>query len=138
MKLTILVALFAVFASQAYAATHHSGHRGSRGGRAADTWETNCLHPRIDKLKPAHLATVAPGSEFSFVISNIDEPAKQISVQVKQQTVDFTSEFKDPNYLIKGKIPVTLQNTAARIDVKINAKATACRSADGWLVKISE
>ena len=135
MKITILVALFAVYVSQAYAATHHSGHR---GGRAADTWETNCLHPRIDKLKPAHLATVAPGSEFSFVISNIDDPSKQISIQVKQQAVDFTTEYKDPNYLIKGKIPASLQNTAARIDVKINAKATACRSAEGWLVKISE
>ena len=134
-NIIMLVALFVVYVSQAYAASHHSGHRGSR---AASTWDTNCVHSRIDKLKPAHLATVAPGSEFSFVISNIDDPSKQISILVKQQIVDFTTEFKDPNYLVKGKIPAALRNTAARIDVKINAKATACRSAEGWLVKISE
>lgn len=131
-KICILAAMLAVTLSDAYATSHHGGHRGR------NTWATSCVHPRIDKMQPAHLATVAPGSAFSFVISNIEDPTKQISVQVKQQDVDFVTEFIDPNYVIKGKIPSSLSNTAARIDVKINAKASTCRSTEGWLVKISE
>ena len=133
-KILILAALFAVSLPNAQAASHHSGHR---AGRAASTWDTTCLHPRLDKVQPAHLATVAPGSAFSFLIYNIEDP-KHVSVEVKRQPVDVTFELKDTFYLVKGKLPSTLSNTAARIDIKINAKASACRAADGWLIKISE
>jgi hypothetical protein len=132
-KIILLAALFAVSLPYANAASHHGGHR----GRAASTWDTNCLHPRLDKLQPAHLATVAPGSEFSFLIYNIEDP-KHVTVEVKRQPVDVTFELKDSFYVVKGKIPANLSNTAARIDVKINAKASACRAAEGWLIKISE
>jgi hypothetical protein len=133
-KMHLLVALLAVSLPDAYATSHHGGHR---AGRGASTWDSNCLHPRLDKVQPARLATVAPGSAFSFLIYNIEDP-KHVSVEVKRQPVDVKFEFKDPFYVVRGKIPPNLSNTAARIDVKINAKASSCRAAEGWLIKISE
>jgi hypothetical protein len=131
-KIHILATLLTVTAFDAHAIMDHSRHRGSSGSSNA-----TCLHPRLDKMQPAHLATVSPGGAFSFLIYNIDDP-KQVTVEVKKQPVDVVFELKDTFYVVKGKIPDSLRNTAARIDVKINAKATSCRAADGWLVKISE
>lgn len=116
-------------------AVDHSAHGGMAGG--GDSSGAACIKPHLDKLKPQRLATVTPGSEFSFVAFNIDNP-EQISVTVKHQPVDVETEFKDPFYVIKGKIPEGLHNTAARIDVKIDSKYHSCRLQDGWLVKISE
>jgi hypothetical protein len=131
-KILALAALFAISLLDAQAASHHGGHRGrpAMGG-------ATCIRPQLSKMQPAHLATVTPGSEFSFVISNIDDPGL-ISVKVKQQAVDVKTEFKDPNYIVKGKIPASLHNTAARVDVKIDSAISSCRAEDGWLVKISE
>jgi hypothetical protein len=133
-KMHILAALFAVTLFDAHAGMDHSAHRG--GGAKAETGGASCVRPLLSKMKPAHLSTVAPGSEFSFVVSNIDDP-NQVSVQVKKQAVDIITEFKDPFYVVKGKIPDSLHNTAARVDVKIDSKVASCRAADGWLLKIS-
>ena len=129
----ILAALLAVLLFDAHAAMDHGAHGGGKsamGGAA-------CLRPLLSKMQPAPLATVAPGSAFSFVVSNIDNP-KQVSVQVKRQAVDVVAEFKDPYYVVRGKIPDSLRNTAARVDVKIDSKVASCRAAEGWLLKISE
>jgi hypothetical protein len=134
-KKQILAALFAVTLIDAQAAMDHSAHRGK--GARAETGGTSCVRPLLSKMKPTHLSTVAPGSEFSFVVSNIDDP-DQVSVQVKKQDVAITTEFKDPFYVVKGKIPDSLRNTAARVDVKIDSKVSSCRAAEGWLLKISE
>jgi hypothetical protein len=131
-KKQLLAAMFAVTLFDANAAMDHSGHQG--GGESSGA---NCVRPHLDKIKPAHLADVSPGSEFSFVVFNIDDP-KQVTVKVKQKPVDVETEFKDPFYVVKGKIPSSLHNTAARIDVKIDSKHTPCRAEQGWLVKISE
>jgi hypothetical protein len=133
-KTHILAGLLAVTVIDAHALMDHSRHRGGRGGSSNSVV---CIHPRLDKMQPAHLATVAPGSAFSFLIYNIEDP-KHVSVEVKRQPVDVTFELKDSFYVVKGKLPDSLSNTAARIDVKVNAKARSCRSADGWLIKISE
>jgi hypothetical protein len=136
-KMQMLAAMFAVslFDVNTAIAEVHSGHGGGSGG--GDSSDASCLHPHFDKIQPAPLATVAPGSEFSFVVFNIDDP-KQVSVKVKQKPVDVETEFKDPFYVVKGKIPDSLRNTAARIDVKINSKYSSCRAEQGWLLKISE
>ena len=121
---------------EAYASEHHSGHGGgggSGGGSSAGT----CLKPRLGKFLPPHLATVAPESEFSFLAFNIDKP-EQIAVTVKNIPVDVTAEFKDPYYLIKGKIPASLVNTAARINIKVSAKSPHCEAENGWLLKIAD
>jgi hypothetical protein len=132
-KSYLLATLFAVTVFDANAAMDHSQHRG--GG--TEMGSATCVRPQLSKMQPAHLSTVTPGSAFSFVLSNIDDP-KQVSVQIKKQDVDFITEFKDPYYVIKGKIPDSLRNTAARVDVKIDSKIASCRATEGWLVKISE
>lgn len=116
------------------AAMDHSQHRGS--SIKAETGGMGCVRPQLSNMQPAHLATTAPGSNFSFVVSNLQDP-NHVSVQVKKQDVDIKTEFKDPFYIVRGKIPESLRNTAARIDVKIDSKVPSCRAADGWLVKIS-
>ncbi len=134
-NLHLYVVLCTLFVGEtAVAAMDHSRHR---GGRGAGMGSASCLRPQISKMIPAHLATVAPGSDFSFVLSNIDDP-EQIFVEIKKQPVKVTAEFKDPFYVVKGKIPASLHDTAARVDVKIESKIASCRAADGWLLKISE
>ena len=116
------------------ASEHHSGHGG--GARGSSTPNT-CEKARLNKFLPPHLATVVPEAEFSFLVFNIDKP-EQVSVTVKNIPVDFTAEFKDPFYLIKGKLPASLVNTAARINIKVSAKSNHCEAEDGWLLKIAD
>ncbi|MGR8997869.1 MAG: hypothetical protein ACU88J_02320 [Gammaproteobacteria bacterium] len=119
--------------SGANAAEHHSGHGGgSGGGGSAGT----CGKPHLGKFMPPHLATIAPEGEFSFIVSNIDKP-EQIAVTIKNIPVEVAAEYKDPFYLIKGKIPASLVNTAARINIKVSAKSPHCEAENGWLLKVS-
>lgn len=120
--------------STAYAAEHHSGHNMAAGG---GTGENGCLKPQLTKFLPANLAIVAPGSAFSFWAFNV-EKAEQIKVTVKNIPVDVTIEDKEAFFLVKGKLPAELVNTAARINIKVNAKIPRCNGENGWLVKIAE
>ena len=120
----------------ANASEHHSGHGGGSGGGGGDSSGT-CGKPNLGKFMPPHLATIAPEGEFSFRVFNIDKP-EQISVTVKNIPVEVTAELKDPYYLVKGKIPAALVNTAARINIKVSAKSPHCEAENGWLLKISD
>jgi len=120
----------------AYATEHHSGHGGGSGGGGGGTAGT-CGKPHLGKFMPPHLATIAPEGEFSFRVFNIDKP-EQISVTVKNIPVDIAADYKDPYYLIKGKMPASLVNTAARINIKVSAKSPHCEAENGWLLKISD
>ncbi len=117
------------------ASEHHSGHGGGSGGGGSTA--STCGKPQLGKFLPPHLATIAPGGEFTFRVSNIDKP-EQIAVTVKNIPVEVTAEFKDPYYVITGKIPASLVNTAARINIKVSAKSPHCEAEDGWLLKISD
>ena len=118
------------------AAEHHSGHGGGSGGGGGGTAGT-CGKPHIGKFLPPHLATIAPEGEFTFLVFNIDKP-EQVAVTVKNMPVEVTAEFKDPYYLFTGKMPASLVNTAARINIKVSAKSPHCEAEDGWLLKISD
>jgi hypothetical protein len=131
--LPVLVSFFAI--SAANATEHHSGHGGGAAGSGGSS--TQCTKPHVSKFLPAHLATVVPGSDFSFVAFNIYKP-EQVEVTVKKAPVEVTSEFKDPFYIFRGKLPAELRNTAARIDVKVRSKNPHCETENGWLVKIAE
>lgn len=136
MKIIILAAILMAFSViDAQAAMDHSAHRGR--GAKAETGGAACVRPHISKMQPAHLSTVAPGAEFSFVVSSLDDP-DEVFVEVKRQPVEVNVEFVNPYYLIKGKLPDTLRNTAARVDIKIDSKVSSCRAEDGWLLKITE
>jgi len=119
----------------ANASEHHSGHGGGGAGGGGGS-AASCGKPHLGKFLPPHLATVVPEAEFSFLVFNIDKP-EQVSVTVKNMPVEVTAEFKDPYYLIKGKLPASLVNTAARISVKVSAKSPHCEAENGWLLKIS-
>ncbi|MDO9269998.1 MAG: hypothetical protein Q7T96_12910 [Methylobacter sp.] len=138
MKTPRLLALFFIVScfnvSAGHAAEHHSGHGASTGGGGG---ENACLKPQLTKFLPANMATVAPGSAFSFLAFNVEKP-EQIKVTVKTLPVEVTTEDKDTFYLVKGKLPAELVNTTARINIKVNAKVSRCNGENGWLVKIAE
>ena len=133
-KLLISMTLIAFLSSGVVTASeHHSGHGGgpkSSGGSAS-----TCGKPQLAKFSPAHLANVAPESIFSFYAYNIDKP-EYVSATVKNIPVELRAEFKDPFYLIKGKLPASLVDTAARINIKVTGKSPHCEAEDGWLLLI--
>lgn len=110
----------------------HADHGGNGGGGAS-----SCLKLKIDQLKPAALSETAPESEFSFTASGIESP-DALSVLVKKIPVKVNTEFKDPFFRVKGKLPVELKGTHARIQVLSNAKNPKCNDENGWLIKISD
>jgi hypothetical protein len=129
-----IIAFFNIGAASA--TEHHSGHGGGNAGGGGGGRAGACAKPHLGKFLPPHLATVAPEAGFSFTAFNIDKP-EQISVTVKNIPVEVTSEYKDPYYLMKGKMPASLVNTAARINIKVSAKSPHCEAENGWLLKIS-
>ncbi|MGZ4955104.1 MAG: hypothetical protein ACXV8Q_08315 [Methylobacter sp.] len=131
--LFFIISCFSI--SAGYAAEHHSGHGGSSG--AGGGGESGCVKPQLTKFLPANLATVAPGSAFSFYAFNVEKP-EQIKVTVKTIPVEITTEDKESFYLVKGKLPAELVNTTARINIKVNAKIPRCNGENGWLVKIAD
>ncbi len=138
MKTPRLLALFFMAscfnAGTGYASEHHSGHGGGGGGGGS---ENACLKPQLNKFMPANLATVAPGSAFSFWAFNVEKP-EHIKVTVKTIPVEVTTENKETFYLVKGKLPADLVNTTARINIKVNTNISKCNGENGWLVKITE
>jgi hypothetical protein len=115
------------------ASEHHSGHGGMVG--AGGSSASQCQKARLERFKPPHLAKVAPGTEFSFYAFNIDS-SEQLSATVKKMPVELKAEFKEPYYLVKGKLPANLTKTAARIDIKASAKSSHCEDEEGWLLII--
>ncbi len=93
-----------------------------------------CNQPKMSQFTPAHLAVVAPQSEFSFQTSASTNP-ESIKVNVKDLPVEVAIKAENTGYLVTGKLPAALQDTYAR--VSINATGTNnCKGSDGWLLKI--
>ena len=135
-RLLAIIFMISFFTSGAVTASeHHSGHGGGKSGGGGSS-AGSCGKPQLGKFLPPHLATIAPEGKFTFLVFNIDKP-EQVSVTVKKLPVEVTAEFKDPYYLFTGKMPASLVNTAARINVKVNAKSPHCEAEDGWLLKVS-
>ena len=134
-KIAFLMSLLSITWGNGYAAEHHSGHNPGMGGGGAGG--SACMKPHLAKFLPAHLATVVPGAEFSFIALNVNKP-EQISVKVKNIPVPIEAEFKDPYYLVKGHLPESLHGTAARINIKVTGKSSHCEAENGWLVTIAE
>jgi hypothetical protein len=132
-KSKLLTLLFVAFnISVAHAEMTHGAHGGKGGGTSA-----SCEKPVLSKLLPVHLALVSPNSEFSFRVLNIQNP-EQIAVTVKNIPVQIAADFKDPYYAVSAKLPDSLRNTVARIEIKVSGKSSHCEAEKGWLVKISE
>jgi hypothetical protein len=136
-RLLVIIFMISFFThGAATASEHHSGHGGGQSGGGGSS-AGSCGKPQLGKFLPPHLATIAPEGKFTFLVFNIDKP-EQVAVTVKNMPVEVTAEFKDPYYLFTGKMPASLVNTAARINVKVSAKSPHCEAEDGWLLKISD
>ncbi|MBL6987217.1 MAG: hypothetical protein ISR72_09305 [Methylobacter sp.] len=134
MKTSKLLAIFfmaSCLSASVNASEHHGGHGGGGGG------ERSCVKPQLTKFNPVHLASVAPGSAFSFWAFNVSKP-EQIQVTVKAIPVEVTTEAKEGFFLVKGNLPADLISTAARINIKVKSKISKCNGENGWLVKITE
>ena len=114
-------------------AVDHSMHG---GGSSSTNAGGNCVKAHFTEFTPAHLATVAPHSEFSFYAYNIEKP-EQIEVTIKSQPVTITTENRGNFYRIVGNLPTDLKDTPARINIKYTAKMVRCNADDGWLVTIT-
>lgn len=96
----------------------------------------SCSKPKFNQFSPPHLTAVAPESEFSFLASDLTDPAT-IEVSVKKEAVAVNIKKMNSGYLVTGKLPASLENTHARVD--INATGTnKCKANDGWLLKIED
>lgn len=117
-------------------ATNHGGHGGdSSSGGGGD--ETSCIKAKISRYNPEHLATVAPGSEFSFAVSGSNGPG-HIHVSIRQQPIQINLQDKETFYLVKGKLPAEIKNETVRISVKVKAKFSKCDADGGLLFKVIE
>ncbi|MGR8981374.1 MAG: hypothetical protein ACU84H_14955 [Gammaproteobacteria bacterium] len=133
-SLVMFIIICFLSAKASVASEHHSGHGAMTGGGGG---RSSCSKPRLDRFAPAPLATVSPGAEFSFYAFNIDDP-KNIAVTAKQIPVEVTSEYREPFYIIKGKLPDSLKNTSVRINIQVSSKYARCEAEKGWLIKVSE
>ncbi|MGZ4958032.1 MAG: hypothetical protein ACXV7J_02160 [Methylomonas sp.] len=113
----------------------HSGHGGGSSGSGGN--ELSCIKARISRYNPEHLATVAPGSEFSFAVSGSNGPG-HIHVSIRQEPVDVSIEDKETFYLVKGRLPDDIKNETVRISIKAKAKVGKCDADGGWLLKVTE
>lgn len=133
-RLAIFFMVSCFYISTGHASEHHSGHNMAAGGGGG---ENSCVKPQLNKFLPANMATVAPGSAFSFWAFNVEKP-EQIKVTVKTIPVEVTAENKESFFIVKGRLPAELVNTTARINIKVTAKNPKCNGENGWLVKIDE
>jgi hypothetical protein len=137
LRLVLIGLLIGMNAIVALAENPHSGHGGGGAGSGSSNSGSACKAAGISRFKPGALATVAPGSEFSFMVFEAYDP-KQIEVTVKKIAVPLTIEDKGELAIVHGKLPEGLKATAARIEVKVKGKTSKCNSEEGWLLKITE
>lgn len=112
----------------------HSGHGGGSGGGTNDV---SCIKAKISHYKPEHMATVAPGSEYSFAVSGSNGPG-HIHVSIRQEPVQVSIENKETFYLVKGRLPADIKNETVRISVKAKAKVGKCDADGGFLLKVTD
>lgn len=131
-KLFLAIFLLLNFSLVHAGAGGHAGHGGGGSGGGA-----SCIKPRLQKFTPDNLTTVVPESEFSFMAFNVQRP-EEIEVTVKNIPVPVTFEDKESFLLVKGNLPASLNNTTARISIKVMSKVARCDAEGGWLLKIAD
>lgn len=132
----ILAVFFLLFSFNiAQAAMDHSQHKGSK--HKMSMGNGMCTKPVLSNFSTENLAEVKPNSTFSFRIANVQSP-DLVTVTVKNIPVELTSEYKEPFYDMHGKLPDSLHNTVARINISVSGKMSHCETEGGWLIKISE
>ena len=111
-------------------ASGHAGHGGGGGSKAG-----HCKSLKFTQIKPPPSSEVAPGSDFSFSLSNAK--ADSIKVEVKGIETDVTITDKGFGQLkVAGQLPSSLDDEFAKINVTAN-DIDGCYGRKGWLLKIT-
>ncbi len=134
MKHTKIITVIATLIINNAAWAQSTGHIGHGGSGSSDD---ACIKARASRFNPEHLASVAPGAEFSFAASGSNGPG-HIHVSIKQKPINITVEDKETFYLVKGKLPEDIKNTVVRISIDLKAKSPKCNEVTGWLLKVGE
>ena len=127
MNMTKLLLIFVTLGFSNYALAY---------GGSGVTNKKACNKPGLSKFTPAHLTVVAAETNFSFLASATTNPSS-IEVKVKKQAVDITINKIQSGYSVSGKLPASLQNTYARIEITATG-TNNCQGNGGWLLKIEE
>ncbi|MGZ8194917.1 MAG: hypothetical protein ACXWTH_04735, partial [Methylosarcina sp.] len=96
----------------------------------------SCEKPKFSEFAPADKSQVAANSEFSFKASATTNP-ERVKVTIKGQSVAVTVTPLKLGYLVKGRLPESLKNGFARINIEAESQ-NKCKGGGGWLLNISE
>ena len=129
-QLFMALFIFGFFNTANAQSTGHIGHGGDGGALA-------CVKAKITHYHPEHLATVAPGSEISFIVSGSNGPG-HIHVIVRDEPLELTLEDKDAYYVVKTHLPAKYKNEAVRVNIRVEAKYSRCDVDGGLLLKVTE
>ena len=135
LKKSILISALTSILCLISADTIAAGGHGGGGSSVNKSGKSACKTTVISQIKPPHLTSVSPQSEFSFWVKGIKD-ASLVEVTAKKIPVTLTVEDKEHFLLFKGKLPDSLVGTAARIHVEVHSKK--CPAEKGWLLKITE
>ena len=129
MRILKLIIIFSFFISS----TNAVAYFGDGGGHAK---HSDCKAPRINQMTPPHLSVVPSKSIFSFIVSD-DAIPRSINVTVKKIPVEVDIEKIKRGYKVSAKIPASLKDTFARVDVKFKG-TNRCKGSKGWLLNIRD
>lgn len=121
--------LLMVFFFIAYSVNVSAGY-----GSSSSSSKKSCKAPKLIQYSPVHLSVVPSNSEFSIEVSSLTKP-KSIEVTVKTLPVEVTIKEIKRGYLISGKLPESLKNTFARVEIRA-AGINKCNLSEGWLLNI--
>ena len=108
-------------------------------GPAANTAD-HCLKVVVSDFTPPPFSRetnnveVAPGSNFSFIISK-DAKVDSIKVSVKGEQIPTTVSPQQNGTQVKGKLPPGIKGKYIRIDIAAKGP-NECTRTDGWLLKV--
>lgn len=125
MQKNLVFLIVAIFSTNAFA---YGGGGSSR---------KSCKQPKISKQTPPKSSVVAPGSEFSFNLSD-DTSRSSIEVIVKGQKVDVGIAQKKFKLVVTGRLPESIKDGYAKIAIKAKTKSKCALEKGGWLLKIAE
>ena len=105
-------------------------------GSSSSSSKKSCKPPTIIQYTPAHLSVVSSNSDFSIEVSSLTVP-KSIEVTIKDLPIEVVITESKKGYLISGKLPESLKDTFARVEIR--AKGTnRCKLSEGWLLNIKD
>jgi len=120
-----------VFIILAYSANVSAGY-----GGGSSSSKKACKPPKIIQYTPAHLSVVSSNSDFSIEVSNLTDP-KSVEVTIKKLPIEVAITESKRGYLVSGKLPESLKDTFARVEVRATG-TNKCKLSEGWLLNIKK